>query len=654
MQNNNINLNSLPLPQLVEELLVWVNNEINSNFDFKNEEVLNELLDYLKKIKEEGNYSKESYEMIQSILRELDRVPLKMRRMFNASRMDNYTMYLSSMYFETIDDLINLEMMTSRFQGNITKFHFNPFPLTKTTRKFFTHLQTQRLYHYTDEIFEDGKIIKHEIVRETYHILNERENKMLQQWSYSGNQRVVFDSDIDDWSIGTSVFTERVSNKRILLVIEDEDGEIFGYHFSNWMNGDHFGNGAFIFVNKPREGKKPIKYLVTDLICTPIPYYDKDDDILFSVGDIVMYKKEMKEKSYCYEYMNRSQRHISNEERKREFFIPKRFMAIHCPFRKDENGKNIYPANQPVSGIILCHEDIDKYDIGVEELFSSPFTGNEKSKRRLINPNFVKKMENHREEMKIIKNQDLLYLRVFQPLNQPFIDRYLVMKENEITTEPFVKQRPMIYSMNNRNPIKATGTMSGNYSPLSQSRVSPFIGIVKMSQNGVEFVNPEQPLNRYQTIYGMRMPNPMEKYCTSSQNQPKRSLPPNPLQKMQQHNNHNNNFVVNPQVSQINSCTDENKNQSKPKPIVPINTYSDSNTEVKEIIQIEQPQQMRKIEKTKEVKEMKNKPTSIIPINQQREMKDECKTEMKPLKFEQKENQNKPNQILIPINQTNN
>ena len=60
-------------------------------------------------------------------------------------------------------------------------------------------------------------------------IVSDRQLKMLMQWSINGKCKVVFDSDVDDWSIGTSTFDERVDGKRILLIIEDEDGEIFGY-----------------------------------------------------------------------------------------------------------------------------------------------------------------------------------------------------------------------------------------------------------------------------------------------------------------------------------------------------------------------------------------------------------------------------------------
>ena len=41
--------------------------------------------------------------------------------MFNISTLDNYCTFIASRHFENIDDFINLEMSTSKFNGNMTK-----------------------------------------------------------------------------------------------------------------------------------------------------------------------------------------------------------------------------------------------------------------------------------------------------------------------------------------------------------------------------------------------------------------------------------------------------------------------------------------------------------------------------------------------------
>ena len=84
-----------------------------------------------------------------------------------------YCAYLTSMYFESLSDLINFELCSSRFNGNMTKFHFNPFPLTEITREFFPSLQTLFIYdRKNDNLFENDERIKQrkEIKIEKYNL----------------------------------------------------------------------------------------------------------------------------------------------------------------------------------------------------------------------------------------------------------------------------------------------------------------------------------------------------------------------------------------------------------------------------------------------------------------------------------------------------
>ena len=62
--------------------------------------------------------------------------------MQNRKQIDYYSILVASKYFETIDDFINLELSSPRFEGNIEKLHFNPITLNETTKKFFPSLET--------------------------------------------------------------------------------------------------------------------------------------------------------------------------------------------------------------------------------------------------------------------------------------------------------------------------------------------------------------------------------------------------------------------------------------------------------------------------------------------------------------------------------
>ncbi|EDR29445.1 hypothetical protein, conserved [Entamoeba dispar SAW760] len=65
-----------------------------------------------------------------------------------------------SKYFNKINDFINLEIGIKRFQGNIERFHFNPIPLNKYSRKLFPNIETFHIYNKKDKVFNDGKIFK--------------------------------------------------------------------------------------------------------------------------------------------------------------------------------------------------------------------------------------------------------------------------------------------------------------------------------------------------------------------------------------------------------------------------------------------------------------------------------------------------------------
>ncbi|EDR22642.1 hypothetical protein, conserved [Entamoeba dispar SAW760] len=70
---------------------------------------------------------------------------------------------ITSMYFNDINDFINLEIGIKRFQGNMERFHFNPIPLNQYSRRLFTDIETFHIYNEEDEIFDDGKIFKYVI-----------------------------------------------------------------------------------------------------------------------------------------------------------------------------------------------------------------------------------------------------------------------------------------------------------------------------------------------------------------------------------------------------------------------------------------------------------------------------------------------------------
>ena len=78
-------------------------------------------------INKDQDFSKDAYLDIQYILKPFDKsLPLKIKRIFNISTIDNYCAFLTSRWFNSIEDFINLELCTRKFNGNMTKFFYNP------------------------------------------------------------------------------------------------------------------------------------------------------------------------------------------------------------------------------------------------------------------------------------------------------------------------------------------------------------------------------------------------------------------------------------------------------------------------------------------------------------------------------------------------
>ena len=115
----------------------------------------------------------------------------------NESHVQSFT-EIFSFSSTTINDFINLELGVKRFNGNMTKFHYNPVALTPITREWFDHLQTLFIYAPEDNRFENDKRI---IARENAYLrkyVSKNEEEQLEEWTGLKCEETVFDSDVDD------------------------------------------------------------------------------------------------------------------------------------------------------------------------------------------------------------------------------------------------------------------------------------------------------------------------------------------------------------------------------------------------------------------------------------------------------------------------
>ena len=262
-------------------------------------------------------------------------------------QLDNYCIFLASKWFDTIYDHINLTRVCKRLKLNMTKFHFNPIPLTETIREYFPNLQTLYQYHYDDNLFENDERI---IARESPLLMNyisTEEKKQLEAWTNKKCSEVLFDSNKDDWSKKTSVFDDKVMNKsNLVFLIEDTDNNKFGYYLSTQIQSNKYDTlistdkNSFLFSLKSNgrlNGMMKFEIKNTDGGYNVKP---KSDNILIQLGygnsgAIHIKKENSKSQSYCFQ-RNRFFNYHGTENplvggygiESSQYFTPKRITII--------------------------------------------------------------------------------------------------------------------------------------------------------------------------------------------------------------------------------------------------------------------------------------------------------------------------------------
>ena len=157
--------------------------------------------------------------------------PFTERTELQLTQLDNYCLFLTSKWFSTIKDHIHFIQTCKRLEFNITKFHYNQLPLNERTRELFPNIQTLFVYSKQDNQFiNDQRILAREKAwLRTF--ISKEEQHHLEEWTGLKCTEILFNSDIDNWSENTSVFNARITEKKqLIFLIEDEDGKKFGYY----------------------------------------------------------------------------------------------------------------------------------------------------------------------------------------------------------------------------------------------------------------------------------------------------------------------------------------------------------------------------------------------------------------------------------------
>ena len=71
-----------------------------------------------------------------------------------------YQLMITSKYFNDFDDFKHLQFATPKAKEIMAMFHFNPIPLIKESRKYFSQLETLHVYNKGDEEFRNEHFYK--------------------------------------------------------------------------------------------------------------------------------------------------------------------------------------------------------------------------------------------------------------------------------------------------------------------------------------------------------------------------------------------------------------------------------------------------------------------------------------------------------------
>ena len=266
---------------------------------------------------------------------------MNLLRSAKKGQLTNYCLFIASRWFETIEDYIYVEIGCKRFNGNLTKFFYNPIPLNEITREFFPYLQTLFIYSSKDMKFEnDKRIQRREYVKVKKYDLFIEQIKQIEEWTELKCDEIVFDSTKDDWKENTSTFDKSIiGRKQLLFLIEDTRGQIFGYYLNtevtNSRNPHSSTDSKSFEFNLESNGRlsKPMKFEIIDTsrgcwLCENSSWW------LIVLGEIVLQKENRKSWSHCDQYDYRFNYHGIQKAvcgtilYDNAYFNPKRFLVI--------------------------------------------------------------------------------------------------------------------------------------------------------------------------------------------------------------------------------------------------------------------------------------------------------------------------------------
>ena len=147
------------------------------------------------------------------------------------------------------------------------------------------------------EVIEQQKLLNDNLCSKTFEEYKkkyEKELKQIEKWTSKKCSEMLFDSNIYEIKNSKMLNERIIGKKQLTFIIEDEDGEIFGYYFNPKIEFTfdiiHSDDKTFIFnvhsVNNRLE--TPMKFNISYSMYSGLQLFSDDDPDLIRLGDITL------------------------------------------------------------------------------------------------------------------------------------------------------------------------------------------------------------------------------------------------------------------------------------------------------------------------------------------------------------------------------
>ena len=182
-----------------------------------------------------------------------------------------------------------------------------------------------------------------------HNYLEIKDKQQLEEWTSLKCSDILFDSNIDHWSVNDTVFDDRIMGKKqLVFLIQDERGEKFGYYLNTQINYEYAidtmkkTDAKSFEFNLQSNGRLtgPMKFEIKNLK-HGYGLKNKSHKILIQIGNIQLLKENEHNLSKClqkediFDYhgienavCGRTRYRDENGERQGEYFTLKRILVI--------------------------------------------------------------------------------------------------------------------------------------------------------------------------------------------------------------------------------------------------------------------------------------------------------------------------------------